>query len=151
MSSRGEFVMQPESIRKFTLFYLGSLVVSLVATFVGYDILTAQVEAQSAATGLAMGSGAIVAGIALNVAITLLLWYLVARKGFVIAKWIIVLFFLFTVVTSISGIFAGGLAVHEGLSLLAIVLQAAAVYFLFQPDAKAWFAGERTAAATPED
>jgi hypothetical protein len=129
----------------------GSLVVSLVATFVGYDILTAQVEAQSAATGLAMGSGAIVAGIALNVAITLLLWYLGARKGFVIAKWIIVLFFLFTVVTSISGIFAGGLAVHEGLSLLAIVLQAAAVYFLFQPDAKAWFAGERTAAATPED
>jgi hypothetical protein len=151
MSSRGEFVMQPESIRKFTLFYLGSLVVSLVATFVGYDILTAQVEAQSAATGLAMGSGAIVAGIALNVAITLLLWYLVARKGFVIAKWIIVLFFLFTVVTSISGIFAGGLAVHEGLSLLAIVLQAAAVYYLFQPDAKAWFAGERIAAATPED
>jgi hypothetical protein len=151
MSSRGEFVMQPESIRKFTLFYLGSLVVSLVATFVGYDILTAQVEAQSAATGLAMGSGAIVAGIALNVAITLLLWYLVARKGFVIAKWIIVLFFLFTLVTSISGIFAGGLAVHEGLSLLSIVLQAAAVYFLFQPDAKAWFAGERIAAATPED
>jgi hypothetical protein len=151
MSSRGEFVMQPESIRKFTLFYLGSLVVSLVATFVGYDILTAQVEAQSAATGLAMGSGAIVAGIALNVAITLLLWYLVARTGFVIAKWIIVLFFLFTLVTSISGIFAGGLAVHEGLSLLSIVLQAAAVYFLFQPDAKAWFAGERIAAATPED
>jgi hypothetical protein len=143
--------MQPESIRKFTLFYLGSLVVSLVATFVGYDILTAQVEAQSAATGLAMGSGAIVAGIALNVAITLLLWYLVARKGFAIAKWIIVLLFLFTLVTSISGIFAGGLAVHEGLSLLSIVVQATAVYFLFQPDAKAWFAGERTAAATPED
>jgi hypothetical protein len=143
--------MQPESIRKFTLFYLGSLVVSLVATFVGYDILTAQVEAQSTATGLAMGSGAIVAGIALNVAITLLLWYLVARKGFVIAKGIIVLFFLFTVLTSISGIFAGGLAVHEGLSLLATVLQAAAVYFLFQPDAKAWFAGEQTAEASPED
>ena len=138
--------MQPESIRKFTLFYLGSLVVSLVATFVGYDVLTAQLEAQSAATGLAVSSGTIIAGIVLNVAITLLLWYLVARKGFVIAKWIIVLFFLFTLVTSISGIFAGGLAVHEGLSLLAIVLTAAAVYFLFQPDAKAWCAGDR---ATP--
>ena len=143
--------MQPESIRKFTLFYLGSLVVSLVATFVGYDVLMAQVEAQSAATGLAMGNGAIVGGIVLNVAITLLLWYLVARKGFVIAKWIVVLLFLFTVVTSISGIFAGGLAVHEGLSLLSIVLAAAAVYFLFQPDAKAWFAGERTTEASPED
>jgi len=142
--------MQPESIRKFTLFYLGSLVVSLVATFVGYDVLMAQLDAQSAATGLAMGSGTVMAGIVLNVAITLLLWYLVARKGFVIAKWIIVLFFLFTLVTSISGIFAGGLAVHEGLSLLAIVLQAAAVYFLFQPDAKAWFSGNR-AAASPED
>ena len=142
--------MQPESIRKFTLFYLGSLVVSLVATFVGYDVLTAQLEAQSAATGLAVSSGTIIAGIVLNVAITLLLWYLVARKGFVIAKWIIVLFFLFTLVTSISGIFAGGLAVHEGLSLLAIVLTAAAVYFLFQPDAKAWFAGDRATAPTED-
>ena len=142
--------MQPESIRKFTRFYLGSLVVSLVATFVGYDVLTAQLEAQSAATGLAVSSGTIIAGIVLNVAITLLLWYLVARKGFVIAKWIIVLFFLFTLVTSISGIFAGGLAVHEGLSLLAIVLTAAAVYFLFQPDAKAWFAGDRATAPTED-
>jgi hypothetical protein len=142
--------MQPESIRKFTLFYLGSLVVSLVATFVGYEVLTAQLEAQSAATGLAVGTGTIIAGIVLNIVITLLLWYLVARKGFVIAKWIVVLLFLFTLVTSISGIFAGGLAVHEGLSLLAIALQAAAVYFLFRPDAKAWFAGERTV-ASPED
>lgn len=143
--------MQPESIRKFTLFYLGSLVVSLVATFVGYDVQLAQAEAQAAATGLAMSGGTVLAGIALYVAITLLLWYLVARKGFVIAKWIIVLFFLLTLVTSISGIFAGGLAVHEGLSLLAIVLTAAAVYFLFQPDAKAWFSGDRVAEATPED
>ena len=133
--------MQPESIRKFTLFYLGSLVVSLVATFVGYDVLTAQLEAQSAATGLAVSSGTIIAGIVLNVAITLLLWYLVARKGFVIAKWIM---------TSIAGIFAGGRAVHEGLSLLAIVLTAAAVYFLFQPDAKAWFAGDRATAPTED-
>ncbi len=142
--------MQPESIRKFTLFYLGALIVSLVGTFVGYDVLMAQIEAQSAATGLAMGSGSIIAGIVLNVAITLLLWYLVARKGFVIAKWIIVLFFLFTLVTSISGVFAGGLAVHEGLGLLSIVLTAAAVYFMFQPDAKAWFSGDRTT-ASPED
>ena len=142
--------MQPESIRKFTLFYLGALIVSLVGTFVGYDVLMAQIEAQSAATGLAMGSRSIIAGIVLNVAITLLLWYLVARKGFVIAKWIIVLFFLFTLVTSISGVFAGGLAVHEGLGLLSIVLTAAAVYFMFQPDAKAWFSGDRTT-ASPED
>ena len=142
--------MQPESIRKFTLFYLGALIVSLVGTFVGYDVLMAQIEAQSAATGLAMGSGSIIAGIVLNVAITLLLWYLVARKGFVIAKWIIVLFFLFSLLTSISGVFAGGLAVHEGLGLLSIVLTAAAVYFMFQPDAKAWFSGDRTT-ASPED
>jgi hypothetical protein len=142
--------MQPDSIRKFTLFYLGALAVSLVATFVGYDILMAQVEAQSAATGLAMGSGAIIGSIALNIAITLLLWYLAARKGFVVAKWIVVLLFLFTLVTSLPGILAGGLEVYEGISLLAVVLQAVAVYYLFQPDAKAWFSGER-AAASPED
>src|SRR5687768_8507476 len=107
---RGDIAMQPESIRKFTLFYLGSLVVSLIAAFVGWNVLTAQLEAQSAATGLAVGTGTVIAGIVLNIAITLLLWYLVARKGFAIAKWIVVLLFLFTLVTSISGIFAGGLA-----------------------------------------
>ena len=143
--------MQPDSIRKFTLFYLASLVVSLVATFVGYDVLTAQAEAQAAASGVAIGSGAIIGGIAFYVAITLLLWFLVARKGFSVAKWIVVLLFLYTVVTSISGVFVGGLAVHEGLALLAIVLQAAAVYFLFQADAKAWFSRERAAEASPED
>ena len=142
--------MQPESIRKFTLAYLGSLVVSLVATFLGYEVLLAQVEAQSASSGVALGTGAIAGGILLNIAITLLLWYLAARKGFTIAKWLIVLLFLFSLVTSVPGIFAGGLAVYEAVSLLAIILQAVAVYYLFQPDAKAWFSGERTADAPPE-
>ena len=127
--------MQPESIRKFTLFYLGSLALSLVATFVGYEVLSDQVER----AGVGGGSTALIGGVVLNVAITLLLWYLVARKGFAVAKWIVILLFLFSLVTGLQGIAAGGLALHEIISLLAVVAQAVAVYFLFQPDAKAWF------------
>lgn len=143
--------MQPDSIRRFSLFYLGSLAVSLLATFVGFDVLLAEVEAQSQASGLALGPEVVLGGIAVNVAITLLLWYLVARKGFVIAKWIVVLLFLFTLVTSVPGILAGGLQVYEAISLAAVALQAVAVFYLFKPDAKAWFSGGRSAAPPTED
>ena len=138
--------MQPSSIRKFTLFYLASFLVTLAATALNFEGLLATAEAQA---GARLGFGILIASTLVWAAILLLLWYLIARKGFAIAKWIFVLFFLFNVVTSF-GIFAGGLTVSEGMALLALVLQAASAYYLFQPDAKAWFAGERAAETPPE-
>ena len=142
--------MQPESIRRFTLFYLGALVVSLAVTFIQYDSLVAQAERQMGAVGAGLGAAAAIVSVAVWTGIVLLLWYFVARKGLVIAKWIVVLLFLFNVVTSF-GIAAGGLSLAESVSLASFLLQALAVYHLFRPDAKAWFAGERAAGAAPED
>jgi hypothetical protein len=139
--------MQPNSIRKFTLFFFLSLVVMLVATAMSFEELLAIAEAQA---GAQLGSGILIGSVLFWAAILLLLWYLVARKGFVIAKWIFVLLVLYNVVTSF-GIFAGGLTISKGMSLLATVLQVAAAYYLFQPDAKAWFAGERATEAPSED
>jgi hypothetical protein len=141
--------MQPESIRRFTLLYLGSLVVSLVATLVSYDTVVDSVARQSATAGAELGSGIVAGSMIVGAAIMLLLWYLVAHKGFVIAKWIIVGFFLFSLFGAF-GVFAGGVSSSEALGLVSLALQAAAVYFLFRPDAKAWFSGDRTA-ASPED
>lgn len=138
--------MQPSSIRRFTLFYFASFLVTLAATAANYQGLLATAEAQA---GARMGLGVLVAGTVMWAAILLLLWYLVARKGFAIAKWILVLLFLFNVVMA-SDAFAGGLTLIEGIVLLSLVLQAAAVFYLFQPDAKAWFAGERAAESPTE-
>jgi hypothetical protein len=142
--------MQPESIRKFTLFYLGSLAVSLVATLINYDQVVDSVARETAAAGVELGAGAVVGSMALGAAITLLLWYLAARKGFAIAKWIIVGFFLLSLYGAV-GVFAGGISASDALGLVSLALQAAAIYFLFQPDAKAWFSSERTAAEPLED
>lgn len=136
--------MQPSSIRKFTLFYFASFLVTLVASAASFEELLATAEAQA---GARMGFGVLVASTLVWAVILLLLWYFVARRGSSIAKWVFLLFFLFNVVTSF-GIFAGGLTIVEGAALLSVVLQAAAAFYLFQPDAKAWFAGER-AAETP--
>ena len=141
--------MQPESIRKFSLFYLGSLVVSLVATVINYDQVTQSVARQTGAAGAELGSGVVVGSMAVGAAVMLLLWYLVARKGFAIAKWIVVGFFLVSLY-GLFGVLRGGISASDALGLVSFVLQAVAVYFLFQPDAKAWFSGER-AATTLED
>ena len=142
--------MQPESIRKFTLFYLGSLALWLVATFLQYDALRAEAEAQMGRANAALGDVAVVVSIAAWAAIMLLLWYLVARKGYAIGKWVVVLLFLFNIFT-LFGIAAGGMSIPEIIVLVSIALQAAAVFYLFQPDAKAWFSREPTAEASPED
>ena len=142
--------MQPESIRKFTLFYLGSLAVWLVTTFLQYDALLSEAEAQMGGANADLGNAAVVVSIAAWAAIMLLLWYLVARKGYAIAKWIVVLLFLFNVF-AMFGIAAGGLSLPEIIVLVSFVLQAVAVFYLFRPDAKAWFSGERAAEAPPED
>lgn len=143
----GETDMQPASIRKFSLFYLAAFVVILVATLVNFEALVTEAEAQG---GGQMALGVAITSIVAWAGIILLLWYLIARKGYAIAKWLFVAYFLFSVVTSF-GIFAGGLSLAEAAALAALVLQAAAMYYLFQPDAKAWFAHETTAdASLPE-
>ncbi|MGX7896228.1 hypothetical protein [Tsuneonella sp. HG222] len=143
--------MRPDSIRKFDLFYLGSIVVSLLISVLAYGAIMEQAEAQAAESGIAVGSGLVIGSIAVGTLISLLLWYLVSRKGFVIAKWVVVLFFAYSLV-KLPSLFAGGLGAVEALSLLGVIFQAAAVWYLFQPDAKAWFAGNReTAPADPAD
>ena len=44
--------MRPESIRRFDRFYLGALVVSAFASFMGYGAAMQQAEAQAAASGV---------------------------------------------------------------------------------------------------
>ena len=73
-------------------------------------------------------------------AIDLVLWFLVSRKGVSFAKWLLVVLLiidLFGVPSLLSGEFGAG----KALSLLRIALEAVAITFLFYNDAKAWFGG----------
>ena len=141
--------MKPQSIRRFDLFYLGSIVLSVVAYLMSYDSLVASMAGRTAAVGITLGSGTVIATIAISIALSLLLWFLVSQKRLVAAKWVIVVLFLLGLL-GIPGLFSGGWTILKTLSALDLLLEAAAVYCLFQPDAKAWFASRRAGAGEPE-
>lgn len=138
--------MRPGSIRKFDMLWLGALALGVVAFVLSYGTLKAQVDAQLAASGVAEGAGgaALIGGFAFGIIISLALWFLVSRLRLEFVKWILILLFVWGLI-NIPAIFADGFTLIDGLSLIGTAMQAAAIYFLFRPDAKAWFASKGTA------
>ncbi|QTD57119.1 hypothetical protein [Parasphingorhabdus cellanae] len=133
--------MRPTSIIQFERFYLGALGIGLVGNILNWDNATAMLQADPNVAML--GSGFLVISTVVGLAISLLLWFLAARKAVGVAKWIITIFFaigLISIPFSLGQL--NGLAI--AISLVTMAMQAIAVYMLFRPDAKKWFAGEKT-------
>jgi uncharacterized membrane-anchored protein len=142
--------MRPQSIRRFDLFYLAALALSILAFLLGYDDIVGSVEAESAAAGLQMGANVAIGSFAFGVLLYLLLWFLVSRRRVGIARWIIVLLFLVNL-TGVRAIFTAGLSLQNGISLLSLLLSAIAIYYLFRPETKAWLEDKRSADGSPVD
>jgi hypothetical protein len=138
-------MQQPPSIKRFDIFYLGSLAVYAVGFFLGYDAQVAQVRAQYAAAGVEMNpSGILTGSFIVGILIGLALWWFVSSKGSNVARWILVAFFTLGVLGLVYGLTSGslgGLTLFSALSVVSTVLSAVAVYYLFQADAKAWLEG----------
>jgi hypothetical protein len=138
--------MRPESIRRFDLFYLASLALSVLGFILSYDALVARVEAKSAEAGMALGFGFAVGIFAFVLTINLLLWFLVSRKRVAIAKWVIALLFVIDLF-DLPALVSGGMALLAIIPLLALALRAVAIFYLFQPDSKTWLTRDRAEAA----
>ena len=132
--------MRPESIRRFDLFFLASLALLAVGFVISFDATVATVQAQTAARGLQFGPGFTATVFALLLAIDLLLWFLISRRGVSLAKWLLVLLFIIDLF-GLPSLVTGHLSAPKMVALLRIALEAAAIGFLFPADAKAWFAG----------
>jgi hypothetical protein len=137
--------MRPDSIRKFDMLWLGALALGVVAFVLSYGTLKAQVDAQLADAGMAAGTSdfALMGGFAFGIVISLALWFLVSRLRLEFVKWILILLFVWGLI-NLPAIFADGFTLIDALSLIGTAMQAAAIYFLFRPDAKAWFAAKGT-------
>ena len=140
--------MRPESIRRFDIFYLGSLALSVVDFFLERDAVVAQAEAQSRAANVSLGGGFVTGAFVFWMALLLLLWFLASHKRSGVAKWIIVLLAVIGL-WGVPGLVTGAFTTAKIVSLLSFVLSWVAIYFLFRPDAKGWFAG--LSAAEPEE
>jgi hypothetical protein len=137
---------RPQSIITFERCYLGGVALGLANNALNWSNMQEQMAATP--NSQLLPDWFLPATIGVGLVITLLLWYFVARRASTVAKWILVVFFAIGLL-GLPGIVAG---VSSGLiaplmaivGLITLALNAIAVWMLFRPDAKLWFAGQKT-------
>ncbi|MAW90129.1 MAG: hypothetical protein CL574_03395 [Altererythrobacter sp.] len=138
---------KPASIKKFDYLYIGSVIVGLAGLMLGWDTLIQQMNAEFAAQGVApedsFASTTVITGVLMGTAISLALWFLISRLRIEFVKWIIALFTAWSVISVLTAIVTGSFNVSQISGIISTVMAVAAIYMLFQPDAKAWFAEKR--------
>jgi hypothetical protein len=135
--------MRPNSIIMFERLFLASLALSAIASVLAYDAILAELNRDPAVQQLGLGGGFMGAIFVVGFAIYLLLWFLIARRASTVAKWILVVFVALSLASFVASLTAG--FTPDSGTLLALViyaLEVAAVWFLFRPDAAAWFKGD---------
>ena len=136
---------RPQSIIWFERCYLGAVAVGLVNTATNWSRVQEQIEATP--NSELLPSWFFGATLALGLAISLTLWYFVARRGSVVAKWIVTVLFAVALLsvlrTAASGIVPPTLNVF---AVVGLVLQAVGVFMLFRSDAKPWFGDSKPVA-----
>lgn len=141
-------MQRPPSITLFEQLYGGSIILWLLNTAIGWNARQAMIAANPAVAANPQMAGMIrwvtPLSVVVVLAVSLLLLFLVARRGSLVAKWVV------TVLTAIGVLLALGalLTLLRGLSpdtlssvlgLLATALAVAATINLFRPDALPWF------------
>lgn len=131
--------MRPDSIGKFDMLFLGMVFLGLLNAAIGYDELSVWFDAQAAAAGLENGEVLLGVSLIFGLVLNCALWFLVSRLGIEFVKWILLLLLILGLI-GLPALFTDGLGAADVLPLISYVLNAAAIYFLFQPDTTAWFA-----------
>ncbi|MBX7494697.1 hypothetical protein K3172_02365 [Qipengyuania sp. 6B39] len=141
--------MKPDSIRKFDWLYWASVIVGLLGLLLSWDMLTEMTAAELASSGVSADAGdfamaTILGGAAFGLALNAALWFLISVLRIEVVKWVLVAMLAWTLFTFPAGIeMAGGFSLMQVPGVIGTALLAAAIFFLFRPDAKAWFAEKR--------
>ena len=128
--------MRPVSMIRFEQLYLLSLAIGFVTAMFGRE----QSMATAQASGL--GVGVVIAIQALMLASMLFLILFVSRRASVVAKWILIALFvagLAVMAVNSEALFRGGIMTI--VQIVQILLQLAAMFFLFTPESRRWFEG----------
>ena len=149
--------MRPQSIVNFERVVILNVLLGIVGSWLNWDKMMAVQRAQLTAQGQTKAI-AMLPTLTLTIAVVfifvwLLLVWLIARKGSVVAKWIYVVVAALTLLGAVVAIARGTVAAYGTLPMVfAIVghlLTIVALWLLFRPDSKAWFSEGR--AADPAD
>ena len=135
---------RPLSIVNFERCYLGAFALGVVNVMVQWGELQAKIAAMP--NSAMLGPWFFPMTIAFGWGITLLLWYFTAHRRASVTKWIIAVFFGLSVLSVVGSLLMGTLpsGLAGVIAIVAFVMNGVAVWFLFRPDANAWFAGKPT-------
>jgi hypothetical protein len=138
--------VRPKSIVQFDYIYLAIIALGLVGSALSWDELLASVSVQRMVAQ--MGTAPLYGTILVVTLLQLLLWYFIARRGSVVAKWVFVVYAGASLVFSAYSLAVNGAisAAVGVVSVATLVLQAIAIWLLFRPDTPAWFGED----ASPE-
>ncbi|MES2336560.1 MAG: hypothetical protein V4537_00520 [Pseudomonadota bacterium] len=132
--------MRPQSIVRFEWLYLASFVIGLLSTAQNWGVRNAMLAGNKDTAHLTwIGPATTIVGIV----IALALWWLVARMGNVVAKWVVVVFAAWAVV--LLAVLGYGLVTGRGevlplaIGALQNILYVVAAAQLFGADTPAWF------------
>ena len=136
--------MRPKSIIRFDQAYLSAVVVGLLNTALTFEKTTAELAREPSSAQIGLGTGFLLAMLGFSFGMTLLLWFLVSRRASNVAKWILVVLTTAGMLMAMTSL-ANWAALSESelaLMLLGAALELVALYFLFQRDAREWFASK---------
>lgn len=132
--------MKPDSIRKFDIFYLACVALGVASSLLNYEAQVASVGRLWQDAGIADAAGIFVfVSLGIAFVINLLLWFLVSRLRMGWVKWVLVVFVAYSAITMAAAA-SMGMGSVSITGVITTLLKAIAVFFLFQPDAKEWFA-----------
>ncbi len=137
-------MIRPKSIELFERCYLGGWAVGLVNTVLSWSTWADDPRITQAAEQI--GGWYLPAMTVIGLLIPLILWYFIARRGSVVAKWIMTVLTAFGLAGVAIGLATGGYpgGLSGMLGLVGVALNVAAAALLFRADSKPWF-GESAA------
>ena len=138
-------MQKPSSMKKFDLFFFGSLLLSAVGLYVGWDAMIETVSAQNAEAPTPLdpdmlGSVAI-GGFFFGILLYIGLWFLISVLRIEFVKWVYIALVLYGLIQMPAGFtLAGGFNALHIPSVLSTLLSLVSIWMLFRPDSKEWFA-----------
>ncbi|WP_293872846.1 hypothetical protein [Sphingomonas sp. UBA978] len=130
---------RPVSIVKFERCYLGALFVGLINLLISWNKIQAMPAVRQAAA--LIGEWYLPVTTVLGFVFPVVIWYFVARRSSLVAKWIVTIVFCISVLGLLFNLLMKTFVSPPSavLSIFAAVLNGIAIVMLFRPDAKIWF------------
>lgn len=130
--------MRPASIVQFERLFLGALALDAISYALNWNAMVSLAKTYPELGGA--GPALVFCMIAGSVAIGVLLWYFVAQRASVVAKWLVAGWFVISTMMLALSLFRGiSFALPVVIGWAAYALRAWSISYLFKPDAEAWF------------